>query len=70
MALAGWKIGNVDLASRKVELIKPPKLIKLDSALNQEEDFANHIEVYVTNPLLIKNHNINTYNFLAKRFLK
>lgn len=67
---AGWRLGNLNLATRKIELIRPAKLLKEDSALEPEEDFANHLEIYYSNPLLIKKHNTNAYNFFIKRFLK
>lgn len=68
VVLAGWKLGNINLATKKVELIKPEKLLKADSAINPEEDFANHIEVYSSTPDQIKQHNLDIYNFLTKRY--
>lgn len=68
--LAVWKLGAINLTTRKVDLIQPNKLLKVDSAVNPEEDFANHIEVLISNPTKIKQHNPNIYNFLTKRFFK
>jgi hypothetical protein len=41
-----------------------------DSALNNEEDFTNHAEVYISNPEKLKKINPKMYEFFLKRLPK
>jgi hypothetical protein len=65
--LSGW---TLKVEGNQVFEIAPPKVIINDSVLNKEEDFANLIEVYLTDPAKLKSHNTKLFNFFEKRFPK
>jgi hypothetical protein len=52
--LAGWTLKVED---GKVFEVPPSTVLINDSTLNKEEDFANLIEIYFTDPNRLKNHN-------------
>lgn len=61
---SGW-----DLKATKNSSItqKPPsKLLLPDSAESISEDFANHVEIYYSSPQRLKNHNLNSFQFIDK----
>ena len=41
-----------------------------DSILNNEEDFTNHAEMYLSNPTKLKKINPKIFEFFLKRFPK
>jgi len=69
MTLAGWTLGEINLARRKIDLIPPTKIIKPDSSIGIDEDFANHMEMYITESKKLERVNKNIYNFFKNRFM-
>lgn len=65
--LSGWEIETKD---RKVYVVPPKNPLMPDSVLNNEEDFANHAEMYVSDPIHLKKTNPKIYEFFLKRFPK
>lgn len=65
--LSGWSIETKD---RKVYVVPPQNLLMPDSALNNEEDFTNHAEMYISNPEKLKKINPKMYEFFLKRLPK
>ena len=63
--LAGW---TLKVEGSKVFEVPPPIVLINDSKLNKEEDFANLIEVYFTDPNKLKNHNLKLFEFFKKRY--
>jgi hypothetical protein len=63
--LAGW---TLKVEGSKVFEVPPPIVLINDSNLNKEEDFANLIEVYFTDPNKLKNHNFKLFEFFKKRY--
>ena len=65
--LSGWEIVTKD---RKVYVVPPKNLLRPDSAINNEEDFTNHAEMYISDPVKLKKTNPKIYEFFLKRFPK
>lgn len=65
--LSGWEIVTKD---RKVYVVPPKNLLMPDSAINNEEDFTNHAEMYISDPVKLKKTNPKIYEFFLKRFPK
>ncbi len=65
--LSGWVIEAKD---RKVYVVPPRNPLMPDSVLNQEEDFTNHAEMYISTPAELKKINPKIYDFFLKRFPK
>lgn len=63
--LAGWTLKVED---GKVFEVPPSTVLINDSTLNKEEDFANLIEIYFTDPNKLKNHNLKLFEFFKKRY--
>lgn len=63
--LSGW---NIETKDRKVYVIPPKNPLMPDSFLNNEEDFTNHAEMYISNPVKLKKINPKMYDFFLKRF--
>jgi hypothetical protein len=64
--LSGWR--EEVTKDRKIYILPPEKLIKPDSALNKEEDFTNHLEIFYQNPKLYKQNHPKIFEFLQKRY--
>jgi hypothetical protein len=65
--LSGWKI---ETKGRKVYVVPPSNLLMPDSAIDSEEDFTNHAEIYISNPDKLKKINPRIYEFFLKRLPK
>lgn len=65
--LSGW---DIELKDRKVYIIAPKNPIMPDSVNDKEEDFANHAEMYISNPNKLNKINPKMYEFFLKRFPK
>lgn len=65
--LSGWDIETKD---RKVYVIPPKTPLMPDSVLNNEEDFTNHSEMFISSPDKLKKINPKMYEFFLKRFPK
>jgi hypothetical protein len=62
--LSGWAL---EVDKMKVYEIPPKVLIQPDSALNREEDFANHVEEFFRNPSEYEKKFPNLFQFFKKR---
>lgn len=65
--LADW---TLKVEGNQVFEVPPDKVIIQDSIVNKEEDFANLVEIYFTDPSKLKNHNPKLFEFFQKRFSK
>jgi hypothetical protein len=65
-SLSGWR--EVATKDRKVYILPPEKLIKPDSALNKEEDFTNHLEIFYTDSKSYKQNYPKLFEFFQKRY--
>ena len=68
-----WQAGLGAFAKAQQEGSKvfevPPLVVLIkDSTLNKEEDFANLIEVYFTDPNKLKSYNLKLFEFFKKRY--
>lgn len=63
--LAGW---TLKVEGSEVFEVPPSKVLINDSKLNKEEDFANLIEIYFTDPNKIKSYNPKLFEFFHKRY--
>ncbi len=63
--LAGWEIQIID---RKIYKMPPKKLLLPDSNVDQEEDFSNHIEVYIKDQSRLKKLNPKIFQFFQERY--
>lgn len=63
--LAGW---TLKVEGSKVFEVPPSTVLMNDSTLNKEEDFANLIEVYFTDPKKLQAHNQKLFDFFKKRY--
>lgn len=63
--LSGW---DVEVKKDKVYVLPPKKPLMLDSVINKEEDFTNHMELYISNPKRLKERNLKMFEFFAKRY--
>lgn len=66
LSMSGWSI-EVTL-DRKVYESPPKKLIQPYSALDKDEDFANHVESYYQNPKSYKATYPKLYDFFNQRY--
>lgn len=66
LSMSRWSV-EVTL-DRKVYESPPKKLIQPDSALDKDEDFANHLESYYQNPKLYKYSYPKLYDFFKRRY--
>lgn len=67
MDIAGW---TLKVEGDQVFEVPPSKVLMQDSVINKEEDFANSIEIFFTDPSRLKNHNKKLFDFFQKRFSK
>lgn len=65
--LSGWTLKS---ERGKIFDIPPEKVIKEDSKISREEDFANRLELYLSQPEKLKSYNPESYEFFRKRFSK
>jgi hypothetical protein len=65
--LAGW---TLKVEGNQVFEVPPAKVLIQDSFVNKEEDFANSVEIFFTDPSRLKNHNQKLFDFFQKRFSK
>ncbi len=65
--LAGW---TVKVDGNQVFEVPPSKFLIQDSVIDKEEDFANLIEIFFSEPSKLKNHNPKLFDFFQKRFSK
>lgn len=63
--LAGW---DVEVKNDKIYVLPPKKPLQPDSIINKEEDFTNHMELYISNPKRLKEQNPKIFEFLFKRY--
>lgn len=63
--LSGW---DVEVKGDKVYVLPPKKPLKPDSVINKEEDFTNHMELYISSPKRLKEKNPKVFDFLSKRY--
>ena len=63
--LAGW---TLKVEGNQVFEVPPAIVLISDSTINKEEDFANPIEIYFTDPNKLKNHNLKLFEFFKKRY--
>ena len=70
LSLSGWTLEEPSLIARKATIIPPKKLILADSDNSIEEDFANCLEVYFSNPQKLKSFNKQLYLYFKKRYKK
>lgn len=67
MAASGWTKAIVNRAEKYV----PPKnLIKEDSSVSQDEDYSNHLELYLNDKATLRTKNLKVYELFEKRFKK
>lgn len=63
--LSGW---GVEVRNDKIYVLPPKKPLQTDSIINKEEDFTNHMELYISNPKILKEQNPKMYELLLKRY--
>ncbi len=67
--IAGWgHVKKKGPGGEKVVIIAPRKLLLSDSNIDVEEDFANHMQIYLAKPEILKKFNISTYEWFFKKF--
>lgn len=67
LAASGWTKVIVD---RVEKYVPPTKLIHEDSSVSQDEDYANHLESYLSDKSTLKSKNAKVYELFEKRFKK
>lgn len=65
--LAGW---TIKVEGNQVFEVPPGKVLIRDSIIDKEEDFANSVEIFFTDPSRLRNHNQKLFDFFQKRFSK
>lgn len=65
LELSGW---TKVIEDSKISLRPPKVLIKKDSLISPEEDFANYAEVYYESPEKLKSINIKLFQFFKERY--
>lgn len=63
--LSGW---DVEVKDDQVYVLPPKKPLKPDSVINKEEDFTNHMEIYISSPKQLRERNPKIFDFLSKRY--
>lgn len=63
--LSGW---DIEVKDDKVYNLPPKKPLKPDSVIDNEEDFTNHMELYISSPNQLKKTNPKMFNFFLKRY--
>jgi len=61
---SGWKY------DKNKKLKSPVNPLLKDSIVSPSEDFANHVQIYYSNPSLLKKHNFKSYLLLKKMISK
>ncbi len=67
MAASGW---TKSIVNRSEKYIPPKNLIKEDSSVSQDEDYANHLELYLNDKVTLRTKNLKVYELFEKRFKK
>lgn len=67
MAASGW---TKSIVNRSEKYIPPKNLIKEDSSVSQDEDYANHLELYLNDKATLRTRNLKVYELFEKRFKK
>lgn len=65
--LSGWTLKT---EGDKIFEVPPKNVIKEDSKISKEEDFANRLEIYLSDPEKLKSYSHENYEFFRKRFSK
>lgn len=63
--LSGW---DIEVKDDKVYILPPKNPLKPDSVINKEEDFTNHMELYISSPKQLKKRNQKMFDFFSKRY--
>lgn len=63
--LSGW---DVEIKNNKVFVIPPKKPLRPDSLIDKEEDFTNHMELYISSPNQLKKINSKMFDFFSTRY--
>ena len=63
--LSGW---DIEIKNGKVYALPPKKPLKPDSVIDKEEDFTNHMELYISSPNKLKKINPKIFDFFSTRY--